>query len=99
MVKPTVLYGPPTDVASFDEHYVNTHAPLARQVPNLQRFEAETISSVDESEPPYHLIAELYFEDMETLQQSMSSEEGQAATDDIPTFATGGVTIFASEVD
>ena len=98
MVRLTVLYGPPTDEAEFDEHYANTHAPLARQIPNLQRFEAGTITSIDDSEPPYHLIAELYFEDMETLEQSMSSEDGQAATDDIPNFATGGVTIFASEV-
>jgi hypothetical protein len=32
------------------------------------------------------------------LEQSMSSEKGTAAPDDIPNIATGGVTIFASEV-
>jgi hypothetical protein len=32
------------------------------------------------------------------LQESMSSPEGQAAADDIPNFATGGVTMFVSEV-
>jgi len=29
----------------------------------------------------------------------MSSPEGQAAADDIPNFATGGATMFASEVN
>ncbi len=33
------------------------------------------------------------------MQSSLSSEEGQAAVDDIPNFATGGVTIFISEVE
>jgi uncharacterized protein (TIGR02118 family) len=98
MVKLSVLYGHPTDAEAFDDHYANAHASLAQQIPNLKRFEADRISSMDEGEPPYHLIAELWFEDMETLQQSMSSEEGTAATDDIPNFATGGVTLFVSEV-
>jgi hypothetical protein len=36
---------------------------------------------------------------MEQLQGGMGSEEGQAAVADIENFATGGVTIFISEVD
>jgi uncharacterized protein (TIGR02118 family) len=98
MVKLTVLYGHPTDAEAFDDHYANTHDPLAKQIPNLQRFEAGRVSTMDDSESPYHLLAELWFEDMETLEQSMSSEEGRAATDDIPNFATGGVTLLVSEV-
>jgi hypothetical protein len=35
----------------------------------------------------------------ERLQGGMGSEEGQAAVADIENFATGGVTIFISEVD
>lgn len=36
---------------------------------------------------------------MDQLQQSLDSEEGQAATGDIPNFATGGVTVLISEVE
>ena len=39
------------------------------------------------------------FEDMEQLQSSMATPEGQAAPNDIPNFATGGATVFISEVD
>jgi hypothetical protein len=39
---------------------------------------------------PYQRIAELTFEDMDAL---------QAAVNDIPNFATGGVTIFFAEID
>ena len=36
---------------------------------------------------------------MDQLQQSMGSEEGQAATGGVPNFATGGVTVLISEVE
>ena len=98
MVKLTVLYGNPEDPAAFDEYYQDTHVPLADRIPNVQRFEAGRVASMDESEPPYHLIAELWFESADVLQESMSSAEGQAAADDIPNFATGGATMFVSEV-
>jgi uncharacterized protein (TIGR02118 family) len=44
-------------------------------------------------------IAELTFEDMDALQAGLGSEQGQAAVNDIPNFATGGVTIFFAEID
>jgi hypothetical protein len=36
---------------------------------------------------------------MDGLQAGLGSDEGQAAVDDIPNFATGGVTIFFPEID
>ncbi len=98
MHKLTVLYGNPEDPEAFDEYYQNTHVPLAERIPNVQRFEVGRVAAIDEGEPPYHLIAELWFESADVLQESMSSPEGQAAADDIPNFATGGVTMFVSEV-
>jgi uncharacterized protein (TIGR02118 family) len=44
-------------------------------------------------------MAELTFEDMNSLQAGLGSEQGQAAVNDIPNFATGGVTIFFAEID
>ena len=100
MVKATALYGHPEDPAAFEEYYANTHVPLVEKVPNLQRFEAaKIVATPDGSEPPYHRIAELYFEDMEQMQDSLASDEGQAMVADLQNFATGGVTIFFSEID
>src|SRR5215216_1387121 len=42
---------------------------------------------------------DIYFDDMERLQSSLSTPEGQTPPNDLPNFATGGVTIFISEVD
>ena len=46
----------------------------------------------------YQCIAELTFEDVNALQAGLGSEEGQAAVNDVPNFATGGVTIFFAEI-
>jgi uncharacterized protein (TIGR02118 family) len=56
-------------------------------------------STSTRSSSPYQRIAELTFADMDALQAGLGSEEGQAAVNDIPSFATGGVTIFFAEID
>jgi uncharacterized protein (TIGR02118 family) len=100
MVKAVVLYGPPGDADDFERYYADTHTALAKAIPGLQRFEAARgIGTPDGSELPYQRIAELTFEDMDALQAGLSSAEGQAAVNDIPNFATGGVTIFFAEID
>ena len=100
MVKGTALFGHPEDLDAFEEHYANTHVPLVRKIPNLQRFEAaKVVATPDGSEPPYHRIGERYFEDVEQMQSGLSSDEGQAVSADFQNFATGGVTLLISEVD
>lgn len=104
MVKLTVLYGHPDDPDAFEEYYANTHMPMVPKIPNLIRYETARVAATpDGSEeggrPPYYRIFEGYFEDMEQLQSGMSSPEGQAPPADLPNFATGGTTIFVSEID
>jgi uncharacterized protein (TIGR02118 family) len=100
MVKAVVLYGRPDDRDAFERHYAETHTPLATAVPGLKRFEsAEAIATPDGGAVPYQRIAELTFDDLDALQAGMGSEQGQAAVNDIPNFATGGVTIFFAEID
>jgi uncharacterized protein (TIGR02118 family) len=100
MVKAVVLYGPPEDPAAFERYYADTHTALAQQIPGLQRFEAARgFATPDGSAVPYQRIAELTFEDMNALEASFGSADGQAAVNDIPNFATGGVTIFLADID
>jgi uncharacterized protein (TIGR02118 family) len=89
MVKAVVLYGPPEDPDAFERYYADTHTALAQRIPGLQRFEAgRGFATPDGSAVPYQRIAELTFEDMDALQAGLGSEEGQAAVNDIPNFAT-----------
>jgi uncharacterized protein (TIGR02118 family) len=100
MVKAVVLYGPPKDAEAFERHYADTHTALATAIPGLRRFEAaQGIATPDGSDLPYQRIAELTFDDMDVLQAALGSEQGQAAVNDIPNFATGGATIFFAEID
>ena len=100
MVKLTVLYGHPDDPAAFEEYYANTHMPMVPKIPNLVRYEAvRVVATSDGSEPPYYRIFEGYFEDMEQLQSGMATPQGQAPPADLPNIATGGATIFISEID
>lgn len=99
MVKLTVLYGHPTDSAAFDKHYAEVHTPLVHKLPGLARFEAaKVVGSPTGEQPDYYLIAELYFENMEQFQASMGSAEGRATGRDVPNFASGGATMFISEL-
>jgi uncharacterized protein (TIGR02118 family) len=99
MIKVTVLYGAPTDADAFDAHYREVHAPLAEKIPGVTRFEAGKVTTADGSPSPYHLMAQLWFEDMAALGAGMGSPEGQAAAADIGNFATGGVTTLLTEVE
>ena len=100
MVKLVVLYGRPEDPDAFERYYADTHTALAKAVPGLRRFEAARgVATRDGTEVPYQRIAELTFDDVEALQAGIASEQGQAAVNDVPNFATGGVTIFIAEID
>jgi uncharacterized protein (TIGR02118 family) len=99
MLKLTVLYNHPEDPETFEDYYANERLPLAAKMPNVLRFESGRVGTVDGSEPPYYRIAELWFESAEQLSEALSSPEGEEATGDIRNFATGGATIFISEVE
>jgi uncharacterized protein (TIGR02118 family) len=92
----TVCYGHPTDPAAFDAYYTSTHVPLAEKIPSLTSFTYRHTASLDGSQPPYHLIAELSFASPEVMGAALTSPEAQAATADVPNFATGGVTMFVA---
>jgi uncharacterized protein (TIGR02118 family) len=92
----TVCYGHPADPAAFDAYYESTHRPLAEKLPGLTSFTARHCESLDGSQPPYFLIAELAFPSREAMDAALSSPEGHAAAADVPNYATGGATMFAA---
>jgi uncharacterized protein (TIGR02118 family) len=93
------VWPPPEDPAAFDQHYAETHVPLAQKIPNVQRFEArKVLGTADGSAAPYYFIAELWFDSPEQLDAAMRSPEGQDAAADVGTFASGGATLMIAEV-
>ncbi len=99
MIQLTVLYGHPQDPVAFDQYYQQTHVSLAKKIPGLKGYIANKPAALNPQErTPYYLIAELYFENMETLQAGMQAPEGQTAAADTQNFATGGLTLVIGEV-
>jgi uncharacterized protein (TIGR02118 family) len=100
MIKLVALYGQPTDPTAFERHYLGTHYPLSTKVAGIKRVEmARVVGTMDGSAPPFYRVANVYFDDMEQMQASMRSAEGQALTADGANFVTGGVTVLVCEVD
>jgi uncharacterized protein (TIGR02118 family) len=99
MYRVTVCYGQPTDPAAFDAHYADVHVPLVRQVPGLSGFTGSRCSSLDRSEPAYYFVACLEFATEEDYRTGLSSPEMGKAGADVPTFATGGVTMVTQQVE
>ena len=73
VVKLVVLYPPPDNVEAFEEQYVDEIVPFLRQhLPGMTRcLLSKTIWSLA-GEPPYHLLAEIYFPSLEALQAAVS---------------------------
>jgi uncharacterized protein (TIGR02118 family) len=90
-----VLYKTPADAAAFDKYYHATHAPLAKKIPGLRRFEISTGPVASASgNSGLHLVAMLEFDSLQSLQQGLQSPEGSAAAGDLGNFAQAGVDLL-----
>lgn len=99
MVKLIALYKKPSDVEAFENHYKNTHTPLVKKMPGLQKVEVSRITSAIGGEAKFYLLAEMYFESEDALNAAMASPEGKAAGKDLMDFAGGLVQMMIAEVE
>lgn len=90
-----VMYKKPADAAKFDAYYHSTHAPLAKKIPGLRRYQVSTTEiSTPQGESIYHLIAMLSFDSVEAIKAGLGSPDGQAAAGDLGNFAQAGVELL-----
>ena len=98
MIKMVALFKSPDAVEEFDRHYDEVHSPLMQKVPGLVRMEVTRNLQAFRGEAPYYLMAEMYFEDKESFDAAMASEENRAAGKDLMSFARELVTLLYGEV-
>ena len=99
MVKLTVFYGQPQDPSAFDRYYQEAHIPIARKLPGLKGYTTDKpMALTPQEKSPYYMIASLYWDNMQALQDALQSPEGQAATADLQNFATGGAAFLVGEL-
>jgi uncharacterized protein (TIGR02118 family) len=98
MVKLIALFERPEDEAAFFEHYESVHAPLARQVPGLEKLVVNRVYADGFGREPRHvLVAEMQFPDRETFDAAMKSPENRALGKDLMGFAKGIVTVLFAD--
>src|SRR5215831_162460 len=83
MIRFLVVYPQPTDAAAFDHHYFDVHVPLARQVPGLRRYTVSRNTAPIRGPEPVHLVAELDWDDRESLRRDFASPLGQEIARDV----------------
>ncbi len=100
MQKLTVLYGHPAEVDVFEDYYHNNHLPLAATMKGVEKLElTKLVATPDGSKPAFYRMAQIYFLDMDQLQKTMSSPEGEATAADLSKFATGGVEVMIGSIE
>ena len=99
MMKISVLYGEPKDVAAFEKYYAETHLPLASKMQGVNKIElSKVVGTPDGSTPVFYRMADLYFDDADHMKRVLDTPEAKATVADLANFATGGVTVLVSEV-
>ena len=72
---------------------------IAEKMDGVARFELTRFTgSPDGGKPAFYRMAELYFPTLEQMQATLQSPEGMATLNDLPNFATGGVTVMVGRV-
>ena len=98
MFKLIALYKAPQDPDAFMAHYKDTHVPLVRKIPGLQKVELTKVVNTLMGEPGNFLLAEMYFADEASYKTAMKSPDNAAAGKDVGVFAAGLVTLMKGEV-
>jgi len=99
MVRIISLHRPPPDPASYDDYYRRVHIPLARRIPGVRQIRFGRVCKMEDgSSPPFHLVSDVYFDDVASLESALESPEMAVALGDLPNFAAdGGITIMFCE--
>jgi uncharacterized protein (TIGR02118 family) len=92
----TVLYNQPKDTAAFERYYKANHIPLVvanqKEIGFVRADLTKFISTADGKKPTFYRQAELYFNSMDDLRKGMATAGFKKVADDLPKFATGGLT-------
>lgn len=98
MVKLIALYKKPADLETFEKHYFETHVHLVGKIPNLLKSEMAKINPFAGGDAKYYMIEEMYFNDIDKLNEGMASPEGKAFGRDILSFAKDYVEMTIGEI-
>lgn len=97
-MKLIAIYDPPPDPEAFDQQYFGSHLPLLQKVPGLQSTTVTRFNRRLMGRETY-MMAEMVFEDAESLKRGVNSPEMAAAGENLNSFAEGLVTLLIGETE
>jgi uncharacterized protein (TIGR02118 family) len=72
----------------FLRYYRETHGPMAVRLPGIRRYAQNyVVKDPKRKHPGWSAVAELYFDDWESMEIAWAAPEGVAATNDLEAFA------------
>jgi uncharacterized protein (TIGR02118 family) len=98
MVKLIALYKKPENQEDFEKHYFGVHMPLVAKIPGLIKTEVSRLSGLPGAESKFFLMAEMYYESIDKMNEGMASPEGKTAARDLMSFAKDSVMMMTGEV-
>jgi uncharacterized protein (TIGR02118 family) len=72
--------------------------PFVEKIPGLLKTELSKLSGLPGQESRFFMMAEMYFDNMDSLNEGMASPEGKAAGRDLMGFAKEYVVMMYGEV-
>ncbi|MFP3854935.1 MAG: EthD family reductase [Anaerolineales bacterium] len=82
---------------AIEHRWSHEFVPQVEQMPGLRRVSISRVHRTITPEANIHLIHELYFDDLESLDEAMSSEIGQQAGQLLMAIAGGVVRVYFAE--
>jgi uncharacterized protein (TIGR02118 family) len=61
---------------AFAKYMLEVHAALAKRMPGLRRYVLNIVQRPPNRIPKYHSVAELWFDDRESMKKAFASPEG-----------------------
>jgi uncharacterized protein (TIGR02118 family) len=88
-------------VEDFQTYWREVHGPIAARIPGLRRYvQCATLPELyaEESPPDFDGVAELWWDNIEAMQQARATPESEATAADASNFLAGSVRLIVSEV-
>jgi uncharacterized protein (TIGR02118 family) len=97
MIKLIIFFRKPASVNDFETHFSNTHVPLIAAMPGVARTTVTRAIGAPRGEPLFHLIHEVYFDDLQACNAALNSEPGRTAGADLMVWCKETVTLMFAE--
>jgi uncharacterized protein (TIGR02118 family) len=95
-----ILYPPPKDAQEFDRAYRKEHLPLAGpKLKGATRVTTKRVVGPASAPPPYHLMSEITFPNVDVMKACAMSTGGQEALAHAASISTGGAPMVVAVVD